>query len=169
MFHLLTVVSCLAPGGCHRNLKRFHIRGKKDKAVVAEPTVEEEILADSDPIMEEREDAGEDNGVQVEESRGSDERSPTVDSREPAQNDDSEPTDEEKDSTPSAEKEELLKEEADVKPAVDETHPIENVGPKDVAQSMDEDLTLDADATTVNDEGCHTPAHTPAFCGCFAA
>ncbi len=133
-----------------------------------EPTVEEEVLADSDPIMEEREDSGETNGVRLEESRGSDERSPAADSREP-QNDDSEPTDAEKDSSPPAEEEEPLKEEADLKPVVDGTHPIENVGPKDVAQSMEEDLTLDADATTVHDEGCHTPAHTPAFCGCFAA
>ncbi len=150
----------------HRNLKKFHIRGKKDKAVAAEePTVEEERPMDSDPIMEEREDGVDSNGVQSEANNESDERSPPADAQESEQKDDS-PTDTDAVS-PSTVNEE---EEADAKPASDDAaHPIENLAPKDVAQSMDEDLTLDADATTSHDEGCHTPAHAPAFCGCFAA
>ena len=120
---------------------------------------------DSDPIMEEREDGVDSNGVQSEANNESDERSPPADAQESEQKDDS-PTDTDAVS-PSTVNEE---EEADAKPASDDAaHPIENLAPKDVAQSMDEDLTLDADATTSHDEGCHTPAHAPAFCGCFAA
>lgn len=158
---------------CDRNLKKFHFRGKKDKAVVAEePVVEEEIPVDSDPIMEDREDVSGAKDVQSEEIRGDDERSAHSDSEQPAHKVDSETTaatttaaaDEEKDDTPPTVNEESQKEETGDD---DAAHPIGNVQ-KDVAQSMDEDLTLDATAT-YNEEGCHTPAHTPAFCGCFAA
>jgi hypothetical protein len=151
-------------------LKKFHIRGKKDKAIASEPepAVEEEVQIDSDPIMEEREDANESDGVPSEESRGSDERSPpAAESQEAEQKvvDSSEPTDNANDAgkvSPPTVVEEPVKEEAS-----DVAKPADDV-PKDIAQSLDEDMTLDADATSFQDEGCHTPANTPAFCGCFA-
>lgn len=146
----------------HRNLKKFHIRAKKDKAVAAEPTIEEQAPIESDPIMEEREDVNESKDVHIEEGRVNDERSPPADTQEEEQKVVSEPTDVDagKDSLPVV-AEEPLKEESNVKPA-------DNV-PRDLARSMDEDMTLDADTATFHDEGCQSPAHIPAFCGCFAA
>ena len=153
----------------NRKLKKpsFNFRkGKKESTITVESTIER--APETDPIMEDREDASE-----VTENTGlpSNER----DTREsPADSEEKTPKDDESVATESKEnredflstvKEEPSKE-AEEMAAEDATSHLGSVVQQKCMPSMDEDLTMDASATT--NSGYHTPANSPSFCGCFA-
>lgn len=157
----------------------------------AAPTVEITPV-ENDPIMEDREDAAEKTSTHyspvasIEEERKQmddiEERSPPAEEEAEeeeeelgvvkAADDESVMTEaNEADDALSTVKEEPSKEEAEEK-AAEEPAPVAEKEPEgaSVTHTMDdEDLTLDATATSTVHEpvGCTTPAHTPAFCGCF--
>mmetsp|Transcript_27958 Transcript_27958/g.50585 ORF Transcript_27958/g.50585 Transcript_27958/m.50585 type:complete len:188 (-) Transcript_27958:182-745(-) len=172
----------------------FKILGKKGASkeeiieIADEPKPTVEITpVENDPIMEDREDADESNATpspaaSVEEEKSEvddEERSPPDEDDEEempvvkAGDDDSVMTEaNEGDDALSTVKEEPSKEEAEAK-AAEETappaeFPVEEEESGSLAQTMDEDLTLDAtEASTLHETGCTTPVHAPAFCGCF--
>ena len=136
-----------------------------------EPTIE--TTPKTDPVMEDREDASEaveNTGLPSDER---DARESPTDSKEKASKDD--PKDDESVATepkekradflstvkeePSKEAEEMVAEEA--------TSHLGSVVHQKCTPSMDEDLTMDASATT-HESGYHTPANSSTICGCFA-